>query len=89
MEEEKANRSPSKEIQKGITQPSSEVTFSNLKNYDCPANVEEFENFLENVKTISTEHIKHFEGGRIKHFVDNWQDLTSDEEILNTVQGLK
>jgi hypothetical protein len=89
MEEEKANRSPSKEIQKGITQPSSEVTFSNLKNYDCPANVEEFENFLENVKTISTEHIKHFEGGRIKHFVDNWQDLTSDEEILNTIQGLK
>lgn len=30
----------------------------------------------------------HFEGGKIKHFLDNWKQITSDENILSWVRGV-
>ena len=33
--------------------------------------------------------ISNFEGGRIRHFAENWKKLTSDKEILKIVDGLE
>ena len=31
--------------------------------------------------------VEGFKGGQVQHYIKNWEALTSDQEILNTVRG--
>ena len=37
----------------------------------------------------NTELMTKFEGGRLRHYVHNWREITSDKHILQTVTGYK
>ena len=37
----------------------------------------------------NTELMIKFEGGRLRHYVHNWREITSDKHILQTVTGYK
>ena len=40
-------------------------------------------------KTKKNRKVLHFNGGRLSQFVNEWQAITYDTEILNTVSGLE
>lgn len=49
----------------------------------------EFSEYVKKIVFNAENQILHFEGGRIKHFLDQWIKLTSDPEILKIVTGIE
>ena len=49
----------------------------------------EFDTFVIDCKNEENRKVLHFKGGRLSQFVYEWQTLTSDIEILNTMSGLE
>ena len=92
MEEPKQRgyKSP-KEIQESIDsfektdcKPLSEVSFE-FKHTEN----NKFMDFIKNAIVESQTNILQFEGGRIKHFLDQWKQITTDNEILKIVNGIE
>ena len=54
----------------------------------CTEKVSRFNYFLLKLKTYSTNKTKAFNGGCISNKVQEWENITSDKEILKTVEGL-
>ena len=54
----------------------------------CNEKVSRFNYFLPKLKTYSTNKIKAFNGGYISNKVQEWENITSGKEILETVEGL-
>ena len=54
----------------------------------CTEKVSRFNYFLLKLKTYSTNKTKAFNGGCISNKVPEWENITSDKEILKTVEGL-
>lgn len=49
--------------------------------------VSNFESNVENLKQYFRQQVNCFKAGRISDSYSNWLKLTSDSEILNTVEG--
>lgn len=45
-------------------------------------------NFIQNAIAEAQANILQFEGGRIKHFLDQWKQITTEKEILKIVNGI-
>ena len=45
--------------------------------------------FIKNAIVESQTNILQFEGGRIKHILDQWKQITTDNEILKIVYGIE
>ena len=54
----------------------------------CTENVSRFDYFLPKLKTYLRKKIKAFKGGCISSKIQEWENITSDKEILKTVEGL-
>ena len=48
-----------------------------------------FMDFIKNAIVESQTNILQFEGGRIKHILDQWKQITTDNEILKIVYGIE
>ena len=88
--EQRGHKSP-KEIQESIDsfektdcKPLSEVSFG-FKHTEN----NKFMDFIKNAIVESQTNILQFEGGRIKHFLDQWKQITTDNEILKIVNGIE
>ena len=51
-------------------------------------NVSRFDYFWPKLKTYLRSKIKTFKGGCISSKIPEWENITSDKEILKTVEGL-
>ena len=54
----------------------------------CAENVSRFDYVLPKLKIYLTNKIKAFKGGCISSKIQEWENITSDREILKTVEGL-
>ena len=52
----------------------------------CTENVSRFDYFLPKLKTYLRKKIKAFKGGCISSKIQEWENITSDKEILKTVE---
>ena len=51
----------------------------------CTENVSRFDYFLPKLKTYLRNKIKALKGGCISNKIQEWENMTSDEEIVKTV----
>lgn len=50
--------------------------------------IKKINNFIQNAIAEAQANILQFEGGRIKHFLDQWKQITTEKEILKIVNGI-
>ena len=55
----------------------------------CASNVSIFLEFLPQYKEYLYQCIRHFKAGCLSHHIAAWEEITSDQEVLQTVQGIK
>ena len=55
----------------------------------CASNVSIFLEFLPQYKEYLYQCIRHFKAGCLSQHISAWEEITSDQEVLQTVQGMK
>ena len=55
----------------------------------CASNVSIFLEFLPQYKEYLYQCIRHFKAGCLSQHISAWEEITSDQEVLQTVQGIK
>ena len=55
----------------------------------CASNVSIFLEFLPQYKEYLYQCIRHFKAGCLSQHLSAWEEITSDQEVLQTVQGIK
>ena len=51
-------------------------------------NVSLFKNFLPELQRYLKAQVDNFQAGRLSNYLDRWQTITTDKEILQTVEGM-
>ena len=55
----------------------------------CASNVSIFLEFLPQFKEYLYQCSRHFKAGYLSQHISTWEEITSDQEVLQTVQGMK
>ena len=55
----------------------------------CASSVSVFLEFLPQYKEYIYQYIRHFKAGCLSQHISAWEDITSDQEVLQTVQEMK
>ena len=55
----------------------------------CASNVSTFLEFFPQYKEYLYQFIRRFKAGCLSQHISAWEEITSDQEVLQTVQGMK
>ena len=55
----------------------------------CASNVIIFLECLPQYKEYLYQYVRHFKAGYLSQRISAWEEITSDQEVLKTVQGMK
>ena len=94
LEKEKVGWKPPKEVQKGLDSAKASVevriypTLQSTNLFEIKMSSDEYEKFINKICLQTNKTLESFQGGLIKRFLNQWKQLTSDDEILKIVTGV-